>query len=136
MGKLGDICFLNFFYNIYDSKSLFHLFNCPDKKLCCFMVRRIFVCKSCCNGKSVELFVNAGAIFPKYQRQQNGIGKSMGNVVLSAQGMSHCMNISYIGFGKSTACIEGGVEHISSCLNIIAMLIGNVYIFKNQFYRF
>ena len=49
------------------------------------MVRRIFVCKSCCNGKSVELFVNAGAIFPKYQRQQNGIGKSMGNVVLSCQ---------------------------------------------------
>ena len=46
------------------------------------------------------------------------------------------MNISYIGFGKSTACVEGGVEHISSCLNIIAMLIGNVYIFKNQFYRF
>ena len=100
------------------------------------MVRCIFVCKSCCNGKFMELFVNAGAIFPKHQRQQNGIGKSMGNVVLSAQGMSHCMNISYIGFGKSTACIEGGVEHISSCLNIITMLIGNIYIFKNQFYRF
>ena len=100
------------------------------------MVRRIFFFFFCCNDKSVELFVNAGAIFPKYQRQQNGFGYFMVDCLLSTQRVSDCMNISYIGFGESTACIEGGVEHISSCLNIIAMLIGNVYIFKNQFYRF
>ena len=101
------------------------------------MVRRIFVCKSCCNGKSVELFVNAGAIFPKYQWQQNGIGKSMRNIVLSAQGMCNCMYISYIGFGKSTACIDRRRGAYFVWLEYYRHAVyGGIQIFKNQFYRF
>ena len=62
------------------------------------MVRRIFVCKSCCNGKFVQLFVNAGAIFPKHQWQQNGIGKSMAVACMRALQAEHINKVNIIAF--------------------------------------
>ncbi len=53
-------------------------------------------------------------------------------IILSAQGMCNRMYIAYIGFGKCTSGIERGVQHIPPRVDIAAVRICFVYIFKNE----
>ena len=48
----------------------------------------------------------------------------MGNVVLSAQGMSDGMNVAYIGFGESNAGFIGCVQHVFPGSMVGAVLVG------------
>ena len=132
MGKLRDISFLDFWNIISDAETLFHVFYRVNEHPGSSFIILLFIAEPCGQRKVTEFMGDAVTVGFQNHRQDHGIGKSVRNVIFSTEGMSNCVNISHIGFCESAACKIGSAEHISSCLNIIAVCIGGIQIFKDQ----
>ena len=82
----------------------------------------------------MELLVNAGAIALQDLRKKNGIGKSVRNVVLSAQGMGNCVHIADIRSGKGKSGEVGSVQHLLAGCMVMTIVIGRFNILIDCFY--
>ena len=132
MGKLRDVCFLDFRDIASDAIAFFHIFYCINKHPGSSFIVLMFIAETGSYGKVAEFVSDGISVCFQYHRKDHCIGKPMWNIIFSAEGMCNCVDISNVGFGEGTACEIGGAEHISSCFNIIAVCVGGIQIFKNQ----
>ena len=77
--------------------------------------------------------VDAVTVGREYIGQEHCIGKSVGNVVLTTQGMGDSVTVAHIAFGEGTTSIEGCLQHIGPCFHIITVFEGDFKVFRNQF---
>ena len=132
MGKLRDVCFLDFRDIVSDAIAFFHIFYCINKHPGSSFIVLMFIAETGSYGKVAEFVSDGISVCFQYHRKDHCIGKPMWNIIFSAEGMCNCVDISNVGFGEGTACEIGGAEHISSCFNIIAVCVGGIQIFKDQ----
>ncbi len=132
MRELWNILFPDFRNGVSYAKPLFHISDSLNKGFCRLFVRRFFVCKLCFDSQLMKLLVNGRTIIFQHHGKDHRIGKAMGDIVFAAQGVSHGMDVAYIGFGKCAACVKGGFQHIFPGFDILAVPVGGVQIFKNQ----
>ena len=83
----------------------------------------------------MQLFMHRFPIGFKNQREDYRVGETVGDIVFSAQGVCDGVDISHVRFGKCAACVERGVKHISSGINIFSVVVYGIDIFEDETHR-
>ena len=80
--------------------------------------------------------MNSLSIRFEHIRHDDGVGKSMWDVVLTTQSVGDRMNVADIGAGKRFTGKKRGVKHVASCFHIVSILVYAFNILNDEAYGF